>query len=339
VINEIKKQLINNPIHIQNILEYYEFYNIDIRSQEIRCSFSKDTNKTSIRIKLRNNDFLYITDYGRGLNCEFFKFIIQSRNVDFKELINVVKRELGIESFTYKKREPIFGGFYNKIKSKRYSYIELKTYDESILNPYLNRYNIMFLQDGISLDTQKKYKIGFDIISQRITCPWWSFDGKLVGITGRYIGDYENDNTLKWCPVIPHPKSQTLFGYTENYQHLQDCEELFIGESEKFPMQLDSMGIYTGLGLGGNSIHALQIKNMITLNPRKIIFSFDEGLDEEIILKQVNLIKSKLKFFDIKIGYIIDKENIIMPKDSKISPSDLGKQKFIELKNKYVKWV
>jgi len=57
-----------------------------------------------------------------------------------------------------------------------------------------------------------------------------------VGITGRYIGDYKEDENLKWFPVIPHPKSQTLYGYIENYQYLQGCEELFIGESEKFPM-------------------------------------------------------------------------------------------------------
>lgn len=339
MINEVKKQLINNPIHIQNILDYYGFSNIDIKSQEIRCGLKEDTNKTSIRIKLKNNDFLYVSDYGRGINCDIISFIIKSKHVDFREVINIIKKEIGIESFSYIKRKPIFGGFYNKIKSRNSPYIELTTINENILKQYIGKFNIKFLKDNIFIETQRKFKIGFDVISQRITCPWWSFDGRLVGITGRYNGDYEKDNTLKWCPVIPHPKSQTLYGYIENYQYLQGCDELFIGESEKFPMQLDSMNIHTGLALGGNSIHIPQIIHIINLQPQKIILSMDEGLDEEIILLQIDKIKSKLQFYDIKVGYIIDRQNIILPKNSKASPTDLGKNKFIELKNNYVEWV
>lgn len=196
-----------------------------------------------------------------------------------------------------------------------------------------------FIADGISIDTQRKFKIGLDVLSQRITCPWWSFDCRLVGITGRYNGDYEEDNTLKWFPVIPHPKSQTLYGYTENYQHLQGCEELYIGESEKFVLQLDTMEIYTGLALGGNSIHTPQIIHIINLNPKRLYFCYDEGLDEEIILAQIEKVKTMIKFFDIKIGFIIDRKNLIIPKDSKMSPTDLGKENFIELKNNFVEWV
>jgi len=99
------------------------------------------------------------------------------------------------------------------------------------------------------------------------------------------------------------------------------------------------MEIYTGLALGGNSIHTHQIIHIINLNPKKIIFCFDDDLDEEIIINQINKIKGKLKFFDIKIGYIIDRKNKVLPKGSKMSPTDLGKEKFIDLKNNFVEWV
>jgi len=336
---EIKNKLINNPQHIENILEQYGFSNIGIKSHEIRCGIGEDTNKSSIRIKLVNNDYLYVSDYGRGINCDLFSFIIKSKNVDYRDVINVVKKELGIEYSTYTKRKSIFGGFYDKIRVKKSSTIDLNYYDNNILIHYANKFNMKFIADGISIDSQKKFNIGFDVISQRITCPWWSFDGRLVGITGRYNGDYDEDNTLKWFPVIPHPKSQTLYGYTENYQYLQGCDELYIGESEKFALQLDTIGIYTGLALGGNSIHTPQIIHIINLNPKKILFGYDEGLDEEVILNQIQKVKSMIKFFDIKIGYIIDRENKVLPKESKMSPTDLGKNKFLELKNNFVEWV
>jgi len=339
MLSELKTELINNPQHIENILEDYGFCNIDVRSKEIRCGIDEDTNKNSIRIKLVNNDYLYVTDFGRSVNCDFFSFIIKSKNVEFRDVINTVKKELGIKYLAYTKKKSIFGGFYDKIRKHNSTTIEILEYEENILEQYSNKFNIKFFKDGISFHTQKKFSIGLDIISQRITCPWWSFDGKLVGITGRYIGDYEKDETLKWFPVIPHPKSLTLYGYTENYQYLQGCEELYIGESEKFVLQLDTMEIYTGLALGGNSIHAQQIIHIINLNTSRIIFCYDESLDEEVILAQIKIVKEKIKFFDIKIGYIIDRKNKILPKGSKMSPTDLGKEKFLELKNEYVEWV
>jgi len=339
MLSEIKSTLINNPQHIENILEEYGFSNISIKSQEIRCGIDEKTNKSSIKIKLIKNDYLYVTDYGRSINCDFFSFIIKSRSVDYKDVINVVKKELGIEHLCYTKKKSIFGGFYDKIRVKKSPSIELNYHNDNILIPFSNKFNMKFIIDGISIDSQKKFNIGFDVLSQRITCPWWSFDGRLVGITGRYNGDYEEDNTLKWFPVIPHPKSQTLYGYTENYQYLQGCEELYIGESEKFVLQLDTMGIYTGLSLGGNSIHAPQIIHIINLNPKNILFGYDEGLDEEVILNQIHKVKAMVKFFDIKIGYIIDRKNKILPKESKMSPTDLGKEMFLELINNFVEWV
>jgi hypothetical protein len=339
MIEELKNELIKNPIHIENILNKYEFYHIDVRSKEIRFARAEDGNPSSIRIKLLNNEKLYVDDFAKSNKCDLIKFIIQSRNVEFKDVINSIKSELGISYFTYIKRTSIFGGFYDKIKAIKSTDVKLKTYDENILLPYLNKFNIRFLNDNISLESQKKFKIGFDVITQRITCPWWSFEGELVGITGRYNGDYEQDEVFKWLPVIPHPKSQTLYGYTENYQYLQGADEIYVGESEKFCLQLDTMGIYTSVALGGNTIHVSQIKHLINLCAKKIIFCYDEGLELETILAQIYKVKSMLKFYEIQVGYINDKNSDILPKESKASPSDLGKENFLKLINNYVEWV
>jgi DNA primase len=103
-------------------------------------------------------------------------------------------------------------------------------------------------------------------------------------------------------------------------------------------MQLDSMGINTAVALGGNAIHNQQIKQVSWLNPKKIIFCFDEGLDEELIMRQIEKTKILLKFFDIQIGFVIDKNNKVLEKGSKNSPSDVGLEGFKELINNYVEW-
>ena len=63
--------------------------------------------------------------------------------------------------------------------------------------------NDLFLKDGIDLTTQQKFCIGYDWNSNRIIIPEFSFEGELIGITGRYNGqDYEEWNEPKYYPII-----------------------------------------------------------------------------------------------------------------------------------------
>jgi hypothetical protein len=333
---ELKKRLLNNPEHIENILEEYDFHNITVNSREIRCGFDEGTNNTSIRIKL--NETLSANDFGRDIHGDLFSLIMKCKEVTLKDIIKTVKEELGITYIEFQKTKKIFGGFYDNIKRRNKNTTELKKYDEDVMKEYINKYNTLFLKDGIDFNTQRKFKLGVDHISSRITVPWYDFEESLVGIEGRYIGDYKNDEVSKWFPVIPFPKSQVLFGYNTNYSNLQSADEIYVGESSKFVMQLDSMCVYTSVALGGNSIHNQQIKQLSWLNPKKIIFCFDEGLGMDLIDRQIEKTKILLKFTDIQIGFVNDKENIILEKDSKNSPSDVGFNNFKELVTNYVEW-
>lgn len=334
---ELKKRLLNNPEHIENILEEYDFHNITpYGSREIRCGLDENTNNTSIRIKLNEN--LTANDFGRDIHGDLFSLIMKCKDVELKDIIKSVKAELGITYIEFQKTKKIFGGFYDGIKRRSKHATELKKYDDSVLDNYINKYNTLFLKDGISLETQKKFKIGVDFSSSRISVPWFDFEGDLVGIEGRYMGDYKKDEVSKWFPIIAFPKSHALFGYNTNYTYLQSSEDIYIGESSKFVMQLDSWGIHTGVAVGGNSIHNQQIKQLSWLNPKRIILCFDEGLDLELINRQVEKTKLLLKFFDIQVGYVFDKENTILEKGSKNSPSDVGYEGFIELINNHVIW-
>jgi hypothetical protein len=333
---ELKKRLLNNPEHIENILEEYDFHNITVNSREIRCGFDEGTNNTSIRIKLNEN--LSANDFGRDIHGDLFSLIMKCKEVTLKDIIKTVKEELGITYIEFQKTKKIFGGFYDNIKRRNKNTTELKKYDEDIMKEYINKYNTLFLKDGIDFNTQSKFKLGVDHVSSRITVPWYDFEESLVGIEGRYIGDYKNDEVSKWFPVIPFPKSQVLFGYNTNYSNLQSADEIYVGESSKFVMQLDSMGVYTTVALGGNSIHNQQIKQLSWLNPKKIIFCFDEGLGMDLIDRQIEKTKILLKFTDIQIGFVNDKENIILEKNSKNSPSDVGFNNFRELVTNYVEW-
>lgn len=326
----------NNPHHIESILEEYDFHNINIGNSEIRCSINEDGNNTSIRIKL--NEKLTSNDWVRDFHGDLFSLIMTCKDVELKDVIRTVKEELGVSYIEFSKKQKIFGGFYDNVRRRNKDAIELKKYSEDVMKDYLNKYNTLFLKDGIDIDTQRKFKIGVCHTTSRITVPWYDYTGELIGIEGRYMGDYEKDEVSKWFPVIPFPKSQALFGYYNNYKYLQSSEEIYVGESSKFTMQLDSYGIHNSVALGGKSIHNQQIKLLSWLNPKKIIFCFDEGLDKELIINQVEKTKILLKFFNIEIGYVFDEDNLILEKGSKDSPSDVGLNNFKELIENNVKW-
>ena len=83
----------------------------------------------------------------------------------------------------------------------------------------------------------------------------------------------------------------------------------------------------------------VQAKHIKSLMTNKIILAYDEGLDEDQIRLQAEKLILNNAVFKNKVGYVFDKDNEILPKGSKASPSDLGKGAFTELIKNYVVWL
>jgi hypothetical protein len=334
---EIKELLLQNPIHIENILISLGFHKVHKYNKGISCCNSASGKGMSIHVKLDDN--ISCKDYKYNVVGDIFSFIMKKKQLELFDVLNIVKQELGVDSFTFAKKNTnkVFGGVYHKIKKNVDQDYEYTILDSSVLIPYLNKFNLRFLRDGISLETQKKFKIGMDFVTQRITVPWCNYNGELIGIMGRYTG-YEEE-VPRWLPVIPFPKINALYGYSNNYKDLVECDELYIFESEKGVLKADTLGINSCVALGRNEISSMQIKRLISLNPKKIIYCLDESLPEEISIKNVKLTQSLIKYRDIKVGYIYDNDNDILPKGKKDSPIDLGKKVFSRLLNEKVKEV
>ena len=336
-ISYIKQIMLEDVDNIINLLSYYKFENIKNLRDEIRCSHDKDSNATSVRIRLV--DGMPSTDFARNIRGDIFTLITESRNESLRDVINTTKSVFGIlnSKNAPKKRQVIFGGIYSNIRKNNSINIDIKTYDRSLLMKYDNGLNTRFLNDGISLKTQKKFNIGFDNDTQRITVPWFSYDGDVVGIMGRI--NIDNCNNYKWFPIIPFSKSNVLYGFYENYHDIVSSDTIYIGESEKFVMQLDTMGYKNAVSLGGNAISDIQIKQIISTMPNNIIFCYDEGLDFDIIYSHCLKCYNLSKKFGINVGYIYDKNYDILKQGTKNSPSDLGKAAFDKLREYYVEYI
>ena len=72
---------------------------------------------------------------------------------------------------------------------------------------------------------------------------------------------------------------------------------------------------------------------------KKIVLAYDEGLEEDNVRMQAEKLVLNNAVFKNRVGYIYDKNNLILPKGSKASPSDLGRNAFLELIKNHVVWL
>lgn len=319
---EIKLKLLEQPESIEHILDTFGFDKIRINQKEIRCAFETGMNPTAIVIRLQNNDNLFVKDYERNLSLDFINYLVKGKNISFKDVINVIKQELHLESiYNYKRRVGLFNGIYDSISHSN-SEISVTTYPEEILEQYGNIPNLLWLKDGISLSTQRKWQVGFDVISQRITLPIRTSTGEIMSIKGRLNGEPEEFEP-KYLYLVNGPMSQTLFGYSENYSSLYE-NEVFVVESEKSVLKMDSWGYNNVVALGSNSLSPTQCKLLLSLNPKSVTFMLDKSLPLENTKRNAKLLRTFCTMRQIQIRYWNWENNISL--SDKSAPCDDTKE-------------
>ena len=333
MLKEIKKELLDNPEKLKELLEYFNFYNVHIHQSYISFGRAQDTSKKSIVVRLEKNDYLYVTDYARNISKDLFSYISEQRLVDFKDIIGVVRNILGVDDFgLFNESRGIFGGFYEKIR-KRSEY-SVRTYDESILDKYIPLANKRFVNDNISIAAQQFFGVRYDVESQGIVIPIHNQIGELIGAKVRC--NYEvQDGEMKYYYLIPCQASQTLYGYSQNYNYLTN-NIIYIYEAEKSIMQCFSYGIRNCVALGSGSISRKQVRMLLELNPKKIIFMHDVGYDLENILRNINMVKNYSRFSEVELGYWDFFDRLY---DNKVSASDLGKKELLRIMDTEIKMI
>lgn len=324
VFEQIKELLLERPEAIEHILDTFGFDRIRSNSREIRCAFEQGMNPTAVVIRLQDNDSLFVKDYERNISYDLITYIVKSKDISFKDVMNVIKQELHLDSiYNYRRKSGLFGGLYDKI-SRSNGDIEVKTYSEEILKQYGNTPNLLWLSDGISLETQRKWGIGYDVVSQRITLPIRTSTGEVMAVKGRcnYVPE---EFEPKYLYLVQGPMSQTLFGYSENYSSLYENDVLVV-ESEKSVLILDSWGYNNVVALGSNSLSTAQAKLLMSLNPKSVTFMLDKSLSLENTKRNADLLQTFCTMRQLKIKYWNWEDNITL--DDKSAPCDDTKEEF-----------
>lgn len=328
--NDIKNHLLHNKKDLVLLLKEYGYDKFTINEDEIRCSKPDSSNGSTCRIRLNNS--LMCTDFSSSFNGDIFELIIFHTDTTYSDIVSKCYKMFNIENIDDDDFDGLDLDLGLDTKPKE---VLIPIYDKSELDKYENVWNMKFVEDNIMPKTQTTFSIGYDYRSRRISIPWFTVQGELLGVMGRaYYNDYGD---FKYFPLLKFKKHHSLYGIFENKKYIEN-NRVYIGESEKFVLQLHTMGIHNALALGGNSIDNYRLSLLEKLNVKEIVFCFDEGLEVKV---QKKALKNTKKYFGdkVKIGVMFDGHNKYLPKGSKDSPTDLGKEVWNNLVVNCIRWL
>ena len=313
---KIIKETIIKEDKIEFILNKLGCEKIDLKHEEwVYSNYPNGDNPKGVCINKRNLAFSSKSNHGKG---DIISLAMQILNIELSKALDWFKFNLGIVEYCkYTPKKILFGGLYKDMKSN-FKIEKSKIYDISILNSYKNIPNIKFLQDGISLETQLKYKIMYDEESDRIIIPYFTDNG-LIGISGRINYNNMSYKIPKYMAMVNYKKTRSLYGLYENYKNLVS-NRIYVFEAEKSVMIADSMGIYNTVAVGHCGISRTQKNILLSLNPSEVIVCFDEGISEQTILDICKIFKTRSNLLKCKVGYIYDEDNKYLRKYEKESP-------------------
>ena len=330
--SELKETILNNS-YTEQILEEIGCHSIVNHGEYITCANKTGDNKQAIVIYL--NDNLTCINYTRSMSKEkrthdIFDLVSYNQEISFPEALKFVCDIIGIDYYNFQEELPESLQVLRMLKDMEINdgtedNTPLKPISEKILSYYLPYGNVMFQDDGISLRTQQEWEIKYDPQSNSIVIPLRDEFGTLIAIKARrfkYTQDTPPEKRRFDCILAeeeskyfflePGAKSQILFGLYKNFNAIQKQGIVYVGESEKFCLQLYDMGYY-GVSCGGSKLSKRQTE-MLTRLGVKICLCFDKDINEEKLQNIAN------GFIDgVPIYAIIDKDNIL---DIKQSPSD-----------------
>ena len=302
-------------------------HNVDAEEASMKLYFYKDT-------KL----FMCYSNCSTMSIFKFLKTYYETRDVDYdwyNDIYNVV-----INCSSYKPHEGFTKPKYESLKDRyrpRKGENVLPTYSNGILDMFVKLYPVEWLNDGITKATMDKYNIRFSISQNKIIIPHYNLKGELVGIRGRALNPDEIEQIGKYMPVqieqkwYTHPLSLNLYGLNYNKDNIRNYGVCYIGEAEKFCMQMESFNFPNcSVAVCGSQLNKYQIDLLMRIcHPREIVVCFDKEEkpgETKYFDKLYNICKKYRNYCNM--SFIYDRNNLLNLKDS---PTDRGQKVFEEL--------
>ena len=308
-------------------------HNIDASEASMKLYFYKDT-------KL----FVCYTECGNMSIFKFLKHYYETRQIEYDwyqdiyEVVRDCSNFKGVDGFVVEKYKSLRDRYEVKRKEK-----ELPQYMPHVLDCFVQTYPQEWLDDGISKKTMDRFNISYSISQNKIIIPHYDILGRLVGIRGRALNDWEVENIGKYAPIqvegvwYKHPLSMNLYGLDRTFMDIRRNGVCYLFESEKSVLQMDSFSIPNcSAAVCGSNFNKYQLNILMKFcAPSEIVICFDkeELPGEEKYFNKLWNICQKYKQY-CNFSFIYDRDGLLNLKDS---PTDKGEEVFLQLLKKRVR--
>lgn len=329
----IIKQEILDTGSIHKILDDLGCENIRKISNRFEAQLPDNFNSNNNRsVQVYENEHLTSVIRSRGVKGDIFTLVayLITENNDEQYLNKQLHKSkikildiLGWNNSQFKSHDDVVhNGWLKELKEKRSKEFDLSKIEpnpilpETVLNEFIQIPHLLFYQDGISLETQREFEIGFDIFSERITIPIRDKKGNLIGVKARATKE-EDENKYKYLPIYSYHKSREWFNLHRAMPFIIDSNSVICFESEKSCLKAFEFGCYNAVSQQGSDITKIQAEILKKTCPDlKIILAYDQDCSADDVKQMAKVFGDYNNLFSI-----IDVKELL---DDKMSPVDKG---------------
>jgi hypothetical protein len=307
---------------------------------------NEDASEASMKLYFYKDTKLFVcyTSCGNMSIFKFLKHYYETRGIEYEwynDIYMVVRDCANFKGFN--------GFVVEKYKSMKDRYgakrkeIQLPEYSPNVLECFVREHPVEWLEDGISAEAMDKFDISYSIAHNKIIIPHYDANGRLIGIRGRALNEWEVENVGKYTPLkieqnwYKHPLSMNLYGLNVTKENIKQHGVCFLVESEKAVMQMESFSFPNcSAAVCGSNFNKYQLNILMkTCCPAEIVLCFDkEELpgEDRYFYKLYDICKKYGQYCNF--SFIYDREGLLNLKDS---PTDRGEEVFTKLLEKRVR--
>ena len=292
----------------------------------------------------KNNKIFYCYSSCQGMSIfKFLRNYYETRQIEYdwyQDIYEVARdcSNLRIDGFVVEKYKSLRDRYNIQRKEK-----ELPAYPFHVLDCFVHSYPQEWLDDGITKETMDRFNISYSISQNKIIIPHYDIEGRLVGIRGRALNEWEVENIGKYAPIqvegvwYKHPLSMNLYGLDVTWQCIRRNGICYLFESEKSVMQLDAFAMENcSAAVCGSNFNKYQLNILMKhCAPSEIVICFDKEEkpgEDKYFNKLYELCKKYSQYANF--SFIYDREGLL---DLKDSPTDRGEEVFKKLLEKRVR--
>ena len=281
------------------------------------CSPLTDERTPSFSVNTEKQRFY---DFSSGTGGNLIHFVEKYNRCGFLRATEILRQYAGIAEDT---APAVRLSAVNVAKRFRRSPKHRKESAASVLpDDVMNRYEFRrdklraWEQEGISLDTMKRFGVRYDSFSDRIVFPLKDPAGKIINICGRTLDpNYKEKKLRKYTYFKPLGTLDTLYGLSDNREEILGKGEIILFEGAKSVMIASEWGVRNTAAILTSHLNDEQMLLLIRLGVRCVF-----ALDEDVDVTQDEKIR-KLRHY-VRVEWARNREHLLSPK---MSPVDAGR--------------